>query len=493
MKKSIKQKILFILLIFVLISSFSITNINGFGDVTQTIYGYVTDLNDVPIQGANVKLFKDGVRVKKVYTDSDGYYSLTYTGPMFALYYLKAAKEGYVTETRFVGWTPGSRQVDFRLGATFPMICVYKGYVIDDQTSEKLEGATMKLYKRFDDNDPWGDAIQTIETDYNGFYKFNSDTTELGLGYPEYKIEVTGICDKEKIEDKPSCSGEYSLNFYVTHPGNVKKYALIIGIARYNDFPWVQECFGAHNDALNWFEYFKYTLEYDADGDGIDDDEDGYIDEDLILILADDYYWPNLMPPAAAAHWFGPATESNIKWALNFFAQKTNENDFISIIFAGHAYSDDPESGSVYFASEEYDYNEPNTGRFYDTEYAIKVEAFKPYRVFTFIDTPHSEGFIEEIQYLNNGQYTFTSVACRKDGINYRDDNTPGVIYNGVWTYAFLTTIYSQPSWNIEDIQIAAETFWANTLFALGVYPPGKNSPTSWDGNVNKDFYLYKF
>ncbi|MCE7749436.1 MAG: hypothetical protein GPJ51_13680 [Candidatus Heimdallarchaeota archaeon] len=304
MKK--KVSLIFVLLFcFSLLYSTSLTT--GFGlDVTMTIYGNVTSEAGGGIVGAIVELWKDGSLVKTDYTEDnpntpsivEGFYSITYTGPRIALYYLKVFATGHFSQERFIVFRAGSSEQNFVLEIDYPAQTTVAGRVRDTQSpANGLQNA--RVYLSMDN-----EILQKTVSDNDGYFAFSPVThTELVTFTVEaYKC---GVRQVKTVSSSVTCT-KYA--FFYLNAGT--SYAVLVGISQYEN-GWQNDISGAERSTNEWYDYLKNDMYYD----------EIYVYGDHIS----DY-----------TYYTDRATESNIKDKLKDIRNEVGPEDIVVIYFATH-------------------------------------------------------------------------------------------------------------------------------------------------------------
>lgn len=451
--KNKKKTTLYCLLLATLFLSYTTIQTIGFGDYTKTISGEVTDTNEDPIENAKIELKKDGATVKTVYTDEDGDYSLTYTGPRLAIYFVKASKSGYVTEESFILWRNNDPVTkNFELESTFPMTVTIQGYAYDSGDFEPIYGATVKLYK---DNDGDWEFKHIVTTNENGYYDFWADYSPST--YPHYKIEISGRCDTTDKQISPTCSGTYNVFFY---DDEYRKFAIIIGIDDFEDEEYGSGDYPnllsqAERKAFEWYDFLSDNFIINK----------FYVFIDDHLDLVNDFDGNDEL-----------GTKENIEDACDTVGQKADANDLILFIISGHGhqwgydyrfdvYDTDPFTLNTYIKGQDVidDLNAGNDDP----------------RLFFFLGTCHSghlENDLEE-----------TSIDVTK--VYIAAASQPGqTTINGKWTQYFLFHVLKEnPSMSMED---AFEEAIVHVVGSLTYDEAAESDAKEYDGNTSQDFYL---
>lgn len=446
LKKEIKAKRIFYLTILVSLLCFlSVQTLVKGLSYTKTISGYVTDINGVGINHARVDLQKKIFTfpptvyiVKTVYSDSSGYYSLTYTGSGF--FNLKVSKTEYITQTRFILWRDNNPQTE-----NFVLLkeTTYYGYIYDQtDNNAPIVSASVTMLTPV-----YHTVLDKVYTDSNGYYAISCYTGS----HENVILQVHKDYSKLYEETVPTGVNEQK-DIYTSL---VTKYAVIVGIS---DYKYIGDLSLCDEDATDWHNHLVNNLSWKSAN---------------IKIYGDGH--TNNYPK-----YDGIATEYNVKLALDWLVSVADYNDIIAFITAGHGGISGGSSCLCMWDAEDGENGED--GNLYDTELDSILETTDADKIFAFFDNCHSGGFGPELMNIDNSIHIYLTTTCTEDGYGFDDFDHN----NGCWTYYFLE--YSWQNYYEAGVYVCMEDIFD---YAHDNYPyGGVNEPQEFDGNPGSWFYL---
>jgi hypothetical protein len=238
-------------------------------------------------------------------------------------------------------------------------------------------------------------------------------------------------------------------------PPEVEHYALIVGISDYEymgpDSGDLRYC---DEDAVDWYNYFT---------------DIGY---EHIMVLGDhtsDY-----------PKYDGLATKINIVAELQNLAASKDNDDVIAFIFSGHGAASSKSTQYICaWDSDPVAYDNDIS----DVEFASTLEGTEAGRIFIFLDSCYSGGFIPELESSNPIGSVYVTTTSTAKGYGY-DEPT---YQNGAWTWWFLehTLVQRFNSNSHTTMEYAFDYAYEN-------YPyKGRNDrPQEWDEDPSSMFFL---
>ena len=467
LKKEIKAKRIFYFTILVSLLCFlSVQTLVKGITYTKTISGYVTDVYGEGIDHALVEL-QERVGwpptyyiVKTVYTDSSGYYTLTYTGSA-RFYGLKVSKSGFITQTRGIYWNNNNPQTEnFQLETILPITTTFQGYVYDTKDITPVYGAVVKLYKESGE-DMW--TLQRfMTTGMNGYYELTSNSED---SFPHYKLEVSRKCDIAFYTFDPTYSRTYTTNFY---EDAYRGHAIIIGINDFKNFEtgteYPNDLIGVEAIAYNWYDFLK--------------NEKGF-KEFIVFTDGDIAYQGNDFEGNDRL-----GTKANITAGVEEIADMVDSNDVIAFILVGHGHNF---ANSFYFDAWDSDtipflpWGDPTTWVHFPT--IINSLEDPECKTFFFLGSCHSGKGKYDLEYWMDDDAlakSYLAAAC-----DY-DEKTSC----GFYTKYFLTLSYKPNSHlSLEEIFDMAKTV-LDPANNKTYYEVTECTPLESDNNGDENTYL---
>jgi len=374
------------------------------------VNGYVKSNSGSPISGASVALYMNSNYMNTVATQGNGYFTYSVYLPIYdpIPYTWKAvvSKTGYITATKTVQGSPsGTTSMGTIYLTPQPISYSIHGFVLKAFNGHPITGAGVTLYR--DVYEGWS-QIGSTTTNANGYYSYTYNTYDA-MSQCRVVSSASGYydgADTVTVSGTDVNMGALSLSSLT--PGT--KYAIIVGISDYQDAS-LKDLTVCDEDASDWYNYLTTVMGYQSSNVWVygDSHSENYPKYD------------------------GLATESNVIAALQNLNTIAGQNDIICFIFSGHGGGDF--LGSSYLRMWDTNYGQNGQdGDLYDTELDDYVGAWSAGKIFIFLDSCLSGGFIPEIEALGNYGFIFMTTTCTEAGEGY---NNPE-LGNSEWTYYFL-------------------------------------------------------